>query len=1224
MDTANIGSRQILGKMVGRALLLFIQSLCLSAPTVSSLHKDEAGVNEYVLNTAGHGQVGVKYARLATTTHSDDGELVWITSQSNDHPGSIGDGSPDMSCDASGIFGSDADPCYVSARNVSTGELLWRASACANIDGAQMKDSMYLPRHATLASVYLSVFTLDDAAVFRAWNTGNGKLLADVDVFAALERDDLSFPQGVPRLLDSQTAIATVVQENGVADDESLVFLENGEPIYEAGNPGENTPALISAKMLLNKAGVKSTRLYKHARIVDITSLDENPLSQSPRIAVWVAWSSMNEDGQVLATLGQFAYVQVVLTHRASDDGQLHKIYQVTTVTDAVKSSSTTPLLLSTLRMVHHSPTLTSLLAISSSREQLLVEVVDIAKKRFVERTVEIDGLHPYFRSIDSIHVDNTKEVVGSHSSAGDGPYHVLRVAGLDDRYPYVPRRFESLFFLNGNGEVNPNTFYRLTDGAKGGDEVHHDAIAYCSEMGMLVTAMRDEVESGQSVAIAHRVLSTAHTNKRIVHIDQKVYGDRVITTDGDYVSYAHLVSCSKKKMTVIFTTLGGLTTNVDYVLINNKLRGLKRWQSEEALGSISSAFFLDEQHGAVKEAVGGDDEEELALLRLNYSSRIQSQISSFKSFVLEGGAISSLKSLAVVSDEKKLERDIAFGFAKISVLLSESLHRVVALDTASKGRVVWSRTLHPGATWHRLVHGGQFISVNDPHGNGGVNDHEVLSVSYVEKGGVSSHIEWTCFDGLTGKEFSRQVDKISKAPIQVVPLRSSSHHHHDTSKSCRQVALLVHSDKTTTVVPDTARSYAIVNEALAASENGLYVHHLDKSTGAFEALLVQKDSGAGHADSFKLVTVGTTLFDPKQERIINVVYPRRGEAILSPTTILGDDALLLKYLNPNLIVVVSEATPEFSSNVAYHEGSDATADAFFNALHSVGAVAGQKRKPVGASAPGAEVATSSSSPQAPTLFVSLVDSVSGRILHRASHAHALAPGLAGCKRIHVPAVISENWVVYSFFNQRTRRTDVGVLTLHEGMIDKKGITMFRSPDQELTFSSLESSKPIVLSKVYSMPKPVTSIGVTMTKAGISSKQFLFATGSDQVVSIDRRMLDPRRPNGELKDSEKMEGLVRYSPLLPIIPLRTPSHVYEVSSVKGITSSAANVESQSLVIAHGGPDVFFARLAPSKGFDLLPDDFNRLLLSMVLVGLIVLLHVIQRMNKKKMVLSNWS
>jgi hypothetical protein len=70
-------------------------------------------------------------------------------------------------------------------------------------------------------------------------------------------------------------------------------------------------------------------------------------------------------------------------------------------------------------------------------------------------------------------------------------------------------------------------------------------------------------------------------------------------------------------------------------------------------------------------------------------------------------------------------------------------------------------------------------------------------------------------------------------------------------------------------------------------------------------------------------------------------------------------------------------------------------------------------------------------------------------------------------------------------------------------------------------------------------------------------------------------------------------------------------------------SASANVESQTLVIAYGGPDVFFARLSPSKGFDLLPDDFNRGLLTVVLVGLIVLLNVMQRMNKKKMVSTLW-
>ena len=76
--------------------------------------------------------------------------------------------------------------------------------------------------------------------------------------------------------------------------------------------------------------------------------------------------------------------------------------------------------------------------------------------------------------------------------------------------------------------------------------------------------------------------------------------------------------------------------------------------------------------------------------------------------------------------------------------------------------------------------------------------------------------------------------------------------------------------------------------------------------------------------------------------------------------------------------------------------------------------------------------------------------------------------------------------------------------------------------------------------------------------------------------------------------------------------------------MQSIASASAHVESQSLVLAYGGPDIFFSRVSPSKGFDLLPDDFNRGLLTVVVVGLLVSLNVIQRMNKKKMVTSFWS
>lgn len=66
----------------------------------------------------------------------------------------------------------------------------------------------------------------------------------------------------------------------------------------------------------------------------------------------------------------------------------------------------------------------------------------------------------------------------------------------------------------------------------------------------------------------------------------------------------------------------------------------------------------------------------------------------------------------------------------------------------------------------------------------------------------------------------------------------------------------------------------------------------------------------------------------------MNVAYPRRGEVIQSPSTVLGDDALLLKYLNPHTLVVVTEATKSFLADVApVSDGSDETGDGFYNAL---------------------------------------------------------------------------------------------------------------------------------------------------------------------------------------------------------------------------------------------------------------------------------------------------
>eukprot|EP00957_Ditylum_brightwellii_P158828 12089151-Ditylum_brightwellii.AAC.1 len=94
---------------------------------------------------------------------------------------------------------------------------------------------------------------------------------------------------------------------------------------------------------------------------------------------------------------------------------------------------------------------------------------------------------------------------------------------------------------------------------------------------------------------------------------------------------------------------------------------------------------------------------------------------------------------------------------------------------------------------------------------------------------------------------------------------------------------------------------------------------------------------------------------------------------------------------------------------------------------------------------------------------------------------------------------------------------------------------------------------------------------------------------------------------------------MKNSPILPIVLFCTPLYTQSVESVCSIASTAAYIELQSLILAYGGPDIFFTKLAPSNGFDLLPDNFNQSLLALAVIGLLIGMNTIKKIGNKKMV-----
>merc|ERR1712000_129448 len=103
---------------------------------------------------------------------------------------------------------------------------------------------------------------------------------------------------------------------------------------------------------------------------------------------------------------------------------------------------------------------------------------------------------------------------------------------------------------------------------------------------------------------------------------------------------------------------------------------------------------------------------------------------------------------------------------------------------------------------------------------------------------------------------------------------------------------------------------------------------------------------------------------------------------------------------------------------------------------------------------------------------------------------------------------------------------------------------------------------------------------------------------------MDMRQISPRRPTGTPTVPEKEEGLQQYNPFVALHP---PNMVTYNTSLPGpvttIYSIATVLESSSIVLATTPNGIFYNQIMPSNGFDIMPSDFNHLLLIAILAAM---------------------
>ena len=1182
---------------------------------------------------------------------------------------------------------NQANACHLSSRSVETGQLLWRRNVCSSSSTAASLGHEYEHEYASSFSPGVGmVHTLDGSGTLRGWDDETGSLVFDVQVNASASAST-SAPRsgsgnhanvGQPKVfgaaIDGDVGVVGAVLPGGGsgpssadANDEVLALFDarTGKTITPKGHHGKDH---LSARQLLSEAKVKgktggsgtatrgsgsgsgTTGTGQEARVLGMTTngsilvgyvtayhpqaAHQNHDAKATKETEWVL------NGLAIATL-QTENVRTTTSSEGSGETIESSISvgnPVPVKASFAPTSSSSPILYRTVQLTaldggaEIGNDRVVLTGISPHGSAVVALSIDVHTGAASGAEVAMATLHPHWTAVHSVHPPTFDGKVNSSSGSRSG-YGSIAISGTDSRYPQT-RLTTALFRLGADGRIGEQIYSGPT--VRQDEETEYDVTVYCSGVQIVLERKGD---AGPVHVKAFEVDTSTSSDDEEGHgrlkAQLEVMGDAVLPTK-EAVIKADLLSCSSdagpdegdSSIQILVQTTGKMTAllRVTSSPGGGKVAAKVLWTAEEALAKVTDSIFLDETVNASSST--DDDEEEALLQRLSLSSRLSSQMKALSGLV-SGGFLFDVKSIFLSAsglegagtDSQSKERN--FGFAKVAVLLAPT-DAVFGMDvstSSSKGRgsILWKMALPPHTAWSKIIHGGQ--SSKSLAGGGqdkhAVHSHEITVVSYVPavrgKDGRARGplIVWKTLDGLTGKVFGGgSVDVISPV-AQIVPIYVP---HHDASSvdSFRHAAVILHEDESATIIPDSPSGKAAVAAAIdGAGRNGLFTHTINRNSGSIKAYRFHVSTD--DAQNIIAQQVGGSAFIPEQETIVSVAYPRRNEIVQSPARILGDDSLLLSYLNPHLSVVITVASSNGSG-----PADDISGDTVARALSDSSS---QKAKPLGATKPGEEsppAASSLSLSSSPNLFVNLVDTVSGRILHRAAHSDATTS-------TDVPVLLSENWVFYAFSNLKSRRTEVGVMSLHEGMIDKQGITAFSSPDQELTFSSFTSPKPIVLAKTYTVASSVTALGVTTTKEGISSKQILMASGEGgQLVTIDRRMLDPRRPTGQIKDSEKKEGLHQYHPLIPVSTLRIPSYSQRIESVTSIVSTATNIESQSLVLAHGGPDLFFTRLSPSRGFDLLPDSFARALLSMVVVGLCFLVASVKGMSTKKMTGVSWA
>uniref|UniRef100_A0AAZ3PVC6 ER membrane protein complex subunit 1 n=1 Tax=Oncorhynchus tshawytscha TaxID=74940 RepID=A0AAZ3PVC6_ONCTS len=569
------------------------------------------------------------------------------------------------------------------------------------------------------------------------------------------------------------------------------------------------------------------------------------------------------------------------------------------------------------------------------------------------------------------------------------------------------------------------------------------------------------------------------------------------------------------------------LVQTQDHALTFIQQPGRVVWTREEALADVVTMEMVDLPLTGTQAELEGEFGKKADGLFPMVLKRLSSQVTLLQAWLAHLWKLfyEARKPRGQVKNEVTIEtlsRD-EFNLQKMMVMVTAS-GKLFGIDSKS-GSILWKHYLEnvqPNAAFKLIV---QRTTAHFPH-----PPQCTLLIKDKDTGLATLHV----FNPIFGRKSHIALPALPRPILQSLLLPV-------IDQDYAKVLLLVDDQYKVTAFPSTKN----VLQQLQEMASSIFFYLIRSDQGNLSGFRLRKDLSTER--------IWEVVLPTEVQKIVAVKGKRPNEHVHSQGRVMGDRSVLYKYLNPNLLAVVTESTDTH--------------------------------------------------PERAFVGVFLVDGVTGRIIHEAVQRKARGP---------VHFVHSENWVVYEYWNTKSRRNEFSVLELFEGT------ELYNST----VFSSLDRPHlPQVLQQTYIFPSPITTMEATLTEKGITSRHLLVGLPSGAILSLPKMFLDPRRPEVVTEHSRE-ENLIPYAPEMPIRTEWFINYNQTVARVKGIYTAPSGLESTCLVVAYG-LDIYQTRVYPSKQFDVLKDDYDYVLISSVLFALFFATMISKRLAQVKLLNRAW-